>query len=287
MYHWLIALSVIMFGGCFFVKDIYRRKRTTNDFVLTFESMFIGSIAGLIVLFCINGLKFEFTPFTLVMVLLTTLNNLAFTFCSFKALRHTNLSVFSLFTMLGGMLLPFFQGIIFYDEKITLGKVICVILIFVSLSLTIKKEGKKSGFIYYLGIFTFNGLSGVLSKIFTESNYEKTSPVGYSILLAIISILVAGIALLLLQKKKETTQNKLSLICASLCTLNGILDKTANYILVFALLYVDASVQYPMVTGGVMIVSTICSYFIGVKPTKKEILSVLIAFIGLLMLFVL
>lgn len=95
MYHWLIALSVIMFGGCFFVKDIYRRKRTTNDFVLTFESMFIGSIAGLIVLFCINGLKFEFTPFTIVMVLLTTLNNLAFTFCSFKALKHINLSIFS------------------------------------------------------------------------------------------------------------------------------------------------------------------------------------------------
>ena len=91
--------------------------------------------------------------------------------------------------------------------------------------------------------------------------------------------------MILLQKKKETTQNKLSLICASLCTLNGILDKTANYILVFALLYVDASVQYPMVTGGVMIVSTLICFFGKNKPSKKEILSIIVAFIGLFLLF--
>jgi len=53
-----------------------------------------------------------------------------------------------------------------------------------------------------------------------------------------------------------------------------------------ALLHVDASVQYPMVTGGVMIVSTIICFFGDRKPSKKEIISVLVAFVGMLALFV-
>ena len=40
-----------------------------------------------------------------------------------------------------------------------------------------------------------------------------------------------------------------------------------------------------MVTGGVMIVSTISSFLMGIKPSKKEVVAVLIAFIAMLVLF--
>ena len=56
-------------------------------------------------------------------------------------------------------------------------------------------------------------------------------------------------------------------------------------LLVFALATVDASVQYPMVTGGVMIVSTVICYLQRKKPTVKELLSVALAFLGTLALF--
>jgi drug/metabolite transporter (DMT)-like permease len=286
LYYGFIILAVLMFGGCFFIKDIYMKKRNASDVLMTFESMFIGSIVGLLVLFILNGFKLEFTWFTFIMVVLTTLNNLAFTYCSFKALKHINLSLFSLYTMLGGMLLPFFQGIFFYNETLSIGKIICVILIFVSLLLTIKKGNKNNGYIYYVGIFILNGMSGVLSKIFLEAPLQKTSVEGYSILLAIVSIILsAGILFYLVKVKKEELQ-LLNFKTSSLCVASGVLDKVANYLLVFALLYVDSSVQYPMVTGGVMIVSTINSYFTGEKPTTKEIISVIVAFIGLLILLI-
>ena len=44
MYYNYIILSVLMFGGCFLIKDIYRKKRNTTDIIMTFESMFIGSL---------------------------------------------------------------------------------------------------------------------------------------------------------------------------------------------------------------------------------------------------
>jgi EamA domain-containing membrane protein RarD len=105
---------------------------------MTFESLLIGSLSGVIVLFIINGFKFEFTIFTFIMSLLTALNSFGFTYCSFKALGHINLSKFSLFSMLGGMLLPFIQGILFYNEPLTTGKILCFVIIVFSLFLTVK-----------------------------------------------------------------------------------------------------------------------------------------------------
>ena len=63
------------------------------------------------------------------------------------------------------------------------------------------------------------------------------------------------------------------------------MNKIANFLLVLALAHVDVSVQYPMVTGGTMIVSTVICFFGDKKPSKKEILSVAFAFVGMLALF--
>ena len=58
-----------------------------------------------------------------------------------------------------------------------------------------------------------------------------------------------------------------------------------DYDALLALSHVDASVQYPMVTGGVMIVSTLLCLFGPKKPSRRELLSVLIGFAGMLALF--
>ena len=65
----------------------------------------------------------------------------------------------------------------------------------------------------------------------------------------------------------------------------GAVNRIANLLLVIALAHVDASVQYPMVTGGVMIVSTLICFFGEKKPTRKELASVALAFLGMLALF--
>ena len=283
MYYLLIIISVIIFGGCFLLKDKYREKRGSS-LKISLQFSFTSSIAGLIALFCINGLKFEFTMFTFIMALLNTLNGILFTFCSFKALGIINLSLFSLFSMLGGMMLPFLQGIIFFGEGITTAKIICVVLISIALLMTVQKGDKNRGTIYYIGIFVLNGMSGVLSKIFTSAPFEKTSPEGYSILGAICTIIMSLLILLIFfRKKDENDKPRLSTLAISAGS--GIFNRLANLILVIALAHVDASVQYPMVTGGVMIVSTLLCYFGDKRPSKMEIWSIVVSFAGLLALF--
>ena len=285
MYYGLIMLAVVMFGVNFALSDVYRRVRGSSV-KASLEFTFFGSIVGIAVLFIFNGLILELTPFALLMSLITAANGFAFTFCGFKALRNINLSVYSLFSMLGGMLLPFVQGIVFYDEEITLAKVLCFALICVALVLTVEKGEKRNGMIYYVGIFVLNGMSGVITKIYNEAPFAKASAAGYSILSASWSILIAGMLLLLVFKKKKE-EKCVSIKSAGIAALGGSINRVANFILVLSLNYVENSVQYPMVTGGVMIVSTVICFFGKNKPKKKEIVSVILAFIGLLILFLL
>ena len=283
MYYALIILSVVMFGGCFALNDAYRKKRGSS-IKISLQFSFVGSLVGFVFLMIVNGFKFEFTPFTLIMAILASINGFAFTFCSFKALDRINLSLYSLFSMLGGMVLPFLQGILFYGEKITVAKAVCFLFITVALVLTVEKGEKKQGTIYYVLVFVLNGMSGVLSKIFAESNLPKTSAIGYTNLISVCSVVISGI-LLLTVSKKGAESNRFSLVGTAICAASGISNRVANLVLVVALAHVDASVQYPMVTGGVMIVSTLICFFGKNKPSKKEVLSIVIAFIGLLLLF--
>ena len=115
MYYGLIILSVVMFGGCFALQDVYRKMRGSHLRV-SLESALAGSVTGFFVLLVINAFQIEFTVFTFSVALLAALNNIAFTFCSFKALDKINLSLFSMFSMLGGMVIPFLQGIVFFLE---------------------------------------------------------------------------------------------------------------------------------------------------------------------------
>jgi len=282
MYYALIVLSVVMFGGCFALNDAYREKRG-NSLRISMQFTLLSSVTGLVVLLIVNGFKFEFTVFTFIIAMLSALSGVGFTFCSFKALGNINLSVYSLFSMLGGMALPFIQGIVFYRERITLAKVICFAFITVALLLTVQKGEKSKGTVYYIGIFVLNGMSGVFAKIFASASFDKTSSAGYSILISLCCIIISAVSLIFLSKDADYA--KPTVLSETLCSASGIVEKLANLILVIALSHVDASVQYPMVTGGVMIVSTVICLFGKNKPSKNEIISVFVSFVGLLALF--
>lgn len=280
LYYGIILAAVVMFGFQFFFNQRFEAK---NGSGLASSMVFIfgGSIAGLLVLLVINGFRVEFTLYTLLISIVTALNMIACIFCSLKSLAYINLSLYSIFSMLGGMVLPFVAGILFYGEPLTAGKAVCFAVITVALCLTFEKSSsRKKGYIYYAGIFIFNGMSGVLSKIFQESEHPKTSSAGYSILSAAATVVIAGVILIFIRKKLPTP-DKASLACLGAY---GVLNKVANYLLLVALVHVPASVQYPMVTGGVMIVSTALGFFTSKKPSKKEIISVALSFAGIMAL---
>ena len=288
MYYGFIVLSVVMFGGCFMLNDVHRRLRSSCLKVSLQGSLF-SAITGLVVLLIINGFHLTLTWGSVLISLLASINTIVLSYCGIMALGTINLSLYSLFMMLGGMMLPFWQGVFFYGEKLTVSKIICFILICVALLITLEKgESKKKAVIYYIAIFILNGMSGVYSKLFVGLADNHATPADYSITLAIwTGILSALVLLIFFCKKADDGVPPMTPLSILVSATSGGINKIANFLLTIALLHVDASVQYPMVTGGVMIVSTAAAYLTKNKPKPREIISVAVAFVGLLVLFLL
>lgn len=279
MYYGMIAGAVLLFGLQFQLNSKYQGF-CGNAASASFLFSFIYSIAGGSFLFALNGLTLGSTWFTVCMATVAAANSIIYIFCSLKAFERISLSSYSLFAMLGGMLLPFLLGLIFFDEELTLGKVLCVGLIFLSLSLTVKEVKMRDGWIYYVGVFILNGMAGVLSKLYGEASFEKGSSADYSIWIAICTAFISGIILLFMRKRIKKTN-----YVASLCAVGyGVCNSLGNFWLVTALAFVPASVQYPFVTGGVIIVSVLFAALGKQKPQKRECFATAISFAGLLLL---
>ena len=279
IYYALVSLSVVMFGVQFLFTDKYQ-KECGQSALAAHRLTFFSGIVGIVILLIINGFSVEYTHFTLICAIASALVSLFYSICSLKALAKINLSLYSLFAMLGGMVLPFVQGLIFYNEELTTGKVICFVLIAVALALTVNKDTNKGGWLYYIGIFVLNGLSGVVSTFFQKADYPKTNAESFSIWSAAAAVIISLVALIILRGKGK----KPSFKAISIAVVGGTLSRIANYVLVIALAVLPATVQYPFVTGGVMIASTVIAAIVGQKPSKREILAVAISFIGILAL---
>ena len=282
----LIMLSTVIFGANFICTDLYRRERGTSV-MISLQYSFVSCAASLLVFLAMNGFRFDCTPFIFIMGLLSALVGFGFSICSFKSLGIINLSLYSLFSMLGGMVLPFLQGILFFGEPVTVANLVAFVMIVIALIITVERGGhKKGGTIYYIGVFVLNGMSGVMSKIVNVAPFDKGADprISYSVMSGFLSLLISGLLLLYFAEKHPEKLPKMSLRSNLICGASGVANRLANYILMIALLAVPSSVQYPMVTGGVMIVSTVAAFIMKTKPTKRELISVAIAFAALVVI---
>ena len=279
LYYGVLLAAVTMFSFQFLFNGIFEKEYGNGlRAMLVFSAG--SSLVGFLILFVINGFRFEFTWFSALMAFLAALDSIGYTYFSLKSLGRINLSLYSMFSMLGGMILPSVVGILFYNEELTVGKGICYALLMLSLLLSSKKGEKKSGYIYYMGVFVLNGMSGVLSTIFQNAPYEKTSAAGYSMLIALTALVICLVFLPFVKGSGERLTKKAVVSMGGY----GVLCRVGNYLLLIALAHLPASAQYPFVTGGVMIISTVISFFTPDKPSKREVLGVAVAFAALLIL---
>ena len=228
-------------------------------------------------MFALAGFKVGFAPFSVILAFVYTASGLLMVYFSLKAFSVANLSVYSVFSMLGGMLLPFLLGVFFFNEGFSVGKAVCLVLIFAAVLLGIeKKGGSRRAALYYFGVFVLNGLAGVISKIHQSSAYAHVDSEGFMFLTAIWGVVIAGIWLLIGYKKiPMLTKTELLLV-----TGYGAFNGMGNLFLLIALGFLPASVQYPLVTGGVMVISTVISALRREHLTKKELIAAALAFLA-------
>ena len=207
-----------------------------------------------------------------------------------------SLAVYSMFMMLGGMLVPFFYGVVFLQEKLSLGKVLGTLLLslFIVLQAMWQKpvasgdkkpfgKGKYFFFALCLLIFLINGLTGVIAKAHQVSA-GTVDEVSFTVLsctlTAVFSLVLLG--LMCLRKRREASLQivktlKFKPLC--LMAMIGAASYTGNFLHLLAANGVPATVQFPLVSGGVIVLSALVSAFaFRERLSKKEWISVAGAF---------
>lgn len=275
IYYLMLAIAAVLFASQFLFNQKFEEQCGSSFSSSTAFSLY-GGIGGFIVIFALNGFKFDFSWFSLVMAVCCAVIGILYTFASVKSFEEVNLSAYSVFAMLGGMLLPSVYGIIFRSEEVTPLKILCYILIIIALLFTIdfsKKSGKK---IYYAAVFVLNGLTGVISVIH-QSNTVYAIADSFSYLMmsrAVQALLCLPFCITEYKTMKKITTKK------SLCYAFGfaVFCGIGNLLTLISLKYLPASVQYPIITGGVMFISLLISIIRKENITRKNLISTTAAF---------
>ena len=280
LYYCLVILSTVLFSLQFLFNQRFQETYGTGMKAAQVFSLYRSGVIILMMLF-IAGFKVQFSWFSLGMAAVYALSGIAMGYYSLKAFSVANLSVYSVFSMLGGMILPFFLGVLFFDEGENLAfKIICCALIVVAVLLNIKsgKQDKKA-LLYYFAVFVLNGMSGVISKLHQSSTLPHVDSTNFMLWASVVSLVISFFWILIAYRRIPLIMGKNIWFVSGYGVFNGL----GNLFLLIALSGeqgLPASVQYPLVTGGVMVCSTVISTVRKEKLTVREYVATAIALLA-------
>ena len=280
LFYTLVIISTILFSLQFLFTQRFQQINGTGMKATQVFSLY-KSLVIILMMLLISGFKVQFSWFSLGMATVYAVSSITMSYYSLKAFSVANLSVYSVFSMLGGMILPFFLGVLFFDEGNNLVfKIICCALIVVAVLLNIKsgKQDKKALF-YYFAVFVLNGMSGVISKLHQSSSLNPVDSTSFMLWSSVVTVVISAAWLLIAYRGIPLIKGKSILFVTGYGVFNGL----GNLFLLIALSGengLPASVQYPLVTGGVMVCSTIISTIRKEKLTVREYIATAIALLA-------
>lgn len=298
MYYLYLMLSVLLIGVQYCVLKVYQLKIGNSVLATLLFSTFAGAVSCLFVL-CVNGFSVQVNLYSTLMALLLaagiSMNNLL----GIKVISLGKVSVYTLFLMLGGMVCPYLYGVIFLNESAGVWRWTALILLVAAMAISCagpRQEGEKRSdwrfYVLCLLAFLFNGAVSIISKAHQVA--EGNSPtndfliVAYLFLFALNAV-AAGVAALHSRSKGElpawngrTAAKGFGVIAAY-----ALVSAAAFFIQVDAAIHLPATVLYPIVTGGTVIVSAVFGrIFFREKITRMIAVSLIVA-LGATCLFLL
>ena len=299
MYYFLLLLAVLLFAGQFAFTKIYG-DRVQQKNVQTLIMLIITNITACVIFLIAGGFRINFTPDLIFLSAAFAAVMIPYYILGIKVLSVGSVAIYSMFMMLGGMFLPFVYGLGFLSESITPGKALGCVILTVSICMqaivqkktndtTSASTSQKNLFtMLCIAIFILNGLTGVIAKAY-EISEAVPDEKGFTVVSCFLTALFSGILLipqLIKDKKVLAEEIKVAFHPSVLgwTVLIGVSGYTGNFCHLKAAAELPASVQFPMVSGGVIVFSALASVLIfREKISKKEWLCVIGACLSTIM----
>lgn len=290
IYFLLLIISAVGTSGNFSLTKVYQKTVGTAIRESIVLNMYVG-LFGAVVFLIINGFHIEFTPYSCLIALLLSLLIGTYTIIGFKIMSMGSMTVYTIFVMLGGAVVPYVYGILFLDERVNLAKIIALLLITVSVILNCveKTPGKQSVkfLLLCIAVFFINGSTSILSKLHQiETEYRVVSTDSFVFLKNGMRFLLFSLLLPFCGRKtKEHRKIPKAMYFVMLCS--AIVSSFANMLQLIGASNLPATMLYPVVTGGTVICTSLFDRLcFGQHLYKRTIISIIICIIALLLFLV-
>ena len=287
----LVLLSVALLAGAFMVQKFYQKNTDGSTESSTIFSM-VSAICSILFLVLRNvtaeGLNIQFSWYSLINSLLKGACGFLYTIIGFKILKRANVATYMLFLMSGGMVVPAIWGWVFLGEPATilriLGIIVMIIAIFLSNS-SAKKLDKKL-ILMCACVFMLNGFVSVFSKLHqvADAQFNPVDTVSYALIGTLCSFAMSSslkLGMAIKNKKQVSTKPKFKPWLILVIVLYSVVGTVSNLLQLEGAKNLPASVLYPMITGGTIVLSGIFALiFFKEKPSKIEWVGIALCIVG-------
>lgn len=299
-YYIMILIAVVLLAVQFASNRAYSiRQGSSAKASLTFTTLVGFTCAVVMFLIAvISGEGFVITPYSLGMGAIVAALCCSYTFIGFKIMALGSLSVYTMFLMLGGMMLPYLYGVFMLDEAVSVWRIIGFILLALSLVFPVvarEKAGKSSVIfiVLCLAVFCLNGCVSITSKVHQINEvYTKSGSASFSFITNSINAVMSavGLAILNAREKKQSGQKdgltavaekpKTSVgVIAVIVLINAVAGGVSYVLQLVSAAHVAASALYPMITGGSVVLSALAGLIcFKEKPDRISLIGLILSF---------
>ena len=279
----LVFLSVVLLAVSFMVQKLYQKKTSdVKDSAVNFN--LAAALITFVIFFATNGFTIRFTPYSVIMSFLRSLCGFTYSLLGFAILKRGSVSLYMLFLMSGGMLVPAVWGWLFLGEteKMAL-RIIGVVIIVCALVISNlgKEKPDKSILLLCTVIFFLNGFVSVTSKLHqvntTCDAVGTTDFVLITTIFSVVSSIVMKIWYSVRDKEKKREKSakpkfdRKILLPLILVPVYSAIGGISSYLQLLGAVNLPSSVLYPMITGGTVVLSGIFALIcFGEKPSARQ-----------------
>ncbi len=241
-------------------SEYYPGKESMASPVFTVVSGLVVAVIS----YAFTGFCFEASWMTVLLGIVNGAVLFGYNTCMIRASQSGPYSILMVFMIAGGIIIPAVTAALGFQENISLGKSLSILIVLAAVYMTSRKEDdtsftdKRLFIISCVGLALFNGAYGALldvqQRLTTSAQKEEMVAVTY-----FCAMLISGSVLLISEKKKflgALKQTKKSSFYMIVCAITVAL---AVNLMVFILPLVNVAVLYTFDNTGVFLVSVLIS----------------------------
>ena len=279
-YLWILSADLLM-AIDFSLNKMYQKKCGASIAAGYRFNLYTGLFKALI-FWAINGFTFEFTGFSAIMAMLMAAVCFGYILLGQQILKVSQVAVYTLFLMLGGMCVPYIWGAAVLHEQLNLFRILGLITIAAALIvMNLSERPKKKQLLMCIGVFVLNGFCSVISKEHQIAEINAVSSAGFVALSGLASALFSIIGLMTVRIKRQQKPNIPKGRGMEILAFSALIGGVSYMMQLNAAKSIPATALYPMLSGGSIALSVITGYiFFKEKPSKKHMIGTVFCLLG-------